>query len=300
MPGIDIGVTDTTQASGIIGVDASLRPSSDESTTITADPSTGGTTLAVTSASRFPSGSNYYVRVDDEYMLVTAGAGTTSWTVTRAQFGSTAAAHSIGATAFLMVAAQRVVPIRDDMILFDGLVAGFRTLGNAATTQSLFSIENGAGSTVLVKVKRLTIKTETAASTANLVTPDILATRPTALPTAGTTMTKGGQDTALTSNASVQIRSATGSDGGTATVIATAVAGTARLGHAFPSKQVTTSVGQIIHDDLNLLPSLVENDPVILRANQAILVTLTAAAAANNPASNHYVLSVAWEEIKTP
>jgi hypothetical protein len=38
------------------------------------------------------------IAVDSEFMLVTAGMGTTTWTVTRGYAGSTAAAHSDGAT----------------------------------------------------------------------------------------------------------------------------------------------------------------------------------------------------------
>jgi Tfp pilus assembly protein PilX len=50
------------------------------------------TTLTVASATGFPT-SSFTVRIDDEYMTVTGGFGTTSWTVTRGVNGSTAAAH---------------------------------------------------------------------------------------------------------------------------------------------------------------------------------------------------------------
>jgi Tfp pilus assembly protein PilX len=50
------------------------------------------TTLSVASATGFPT-SSFTIRIDDEYMNVTAGFGTTSWTVTRGVNGSTAAAH---------------------------------------------------------------------------------------------------------------------------------------------------------------------------------------------------------------
>lgn len=70
------------------------------SAALTADPGTGGTTIAVAGATRTPSSTPFEVLVDDEVMLVTAapltdGAGT--WTVTRAQRGTAAAAHAIGA-----------------------------------------------------------------------------------------------------------------------------------------------------------------------------------------------------------
>jgi prepilin-type N-terminal cleavage/methylation domain-containing protein len=59
-------------------------------------------TLSVASASGFPTSSPYIVKIDSEYVLVSGGAGTTSWTVRdvseRGYLGSTAAAHSAGAT----------------------------------------------------------------------------------------------------------------------------------------------------------------------------------------------------------
>ena len=55
-------------------------------------------TLPVLTAAGFPSSGQYPIKVDSEYMLVTAGQGTTSWTVTRAIWGTTIAAHAAGAT----------------------------------------------------------------------------------------------------------------------------------------------------------------------------------------------------------
>lgn len=66
-------------------------------TVTTADPGAGGTTLEVASAAGFPDTGSFYVLVDDEVMLVTAGASTMTWTVTRAQLGTTAVAHTVGA-----------------------------------------------------------------------------------------------------------------------------------------------------------------------------------------------------------
>jgi hypothetical protein len=55
------------------------------------------TTLNVGSASGFPS-SQFSIRIDDEYMNVTGGFGTTTWTVQRGVNGSTAATHASGQT----------------------------------------------------------------------------------------------------------------------------------------------------------------------------------------------------------
>lgn len=63
---------------------------------------TTGTTLTVTTASGFPLDGTYRVKVGDEIMDVTAGAGTTSWTVVRGKDGTTAATHAAAAGVFRM------------------------------------------------------------------------------------------------------------------------------------------------------------------------------------------------------
>ena len=50
------------------------------------------TTITVNSASGFPT-SAFNIRIDNEFMTVTGGFGTTTWTVTRGVNGSTAASH---------------------------------------------------------------------------------------------------------------------------------------------------------------------------------------------------------------
>ena len=66
-------------------------------TTLTGALTAASTTVTVASASGFPS-TAFVIRVDDEFMTVTAGFGTTTWTVTRASNGSTATTHVSGQT----------------------------------------------------------------------------------------------------------------------------------------------------------------------------------------------------------
>jgi hypothetical protein len=61
------------------------------------------TTLTVSSASGFPPADTFRIRLDDELLLVTAGAGTTAWTVTRGVEGSHARNHAAGATVLFTV-----------------------------------------------------------------------------------------------------------------------------------------------------------------------------------------------------
>jgi|GEM_PF-73962 len=60
--------------------------------------SASSTTVRVASASAFPQSGTFSIQIDNEIMNVTAGAGSTTWTVSRGSSGTTAAAHIIGAS----------------------------------------------------------------------------------------------------------------------------------------------------------------------------------------------------------
>ncbi len=62
--------------------------------------STSATSITVTSAAGFPAATGYSIMIDSEQMTVTAGFGTTTWTVTRGVGGTTAATHLINANVF--------------------------------------------------------------------------------------------------------------------------------------------------------------------------------------------------------
>jgi hypothetical protein len=70
----------------------------DVTTTLSGTITAGATSLSVASAAEFPSADPFTILIDGEVMLVTAGQGTTTWTVTRGYGGTTAAAHTSGAT----------------------------------------------------------------------------------------------------------------------------------------------------------------------------------------------------------
>lgn len=78
-------------------------------TTLAADIAAAATSLTVASASGFPGTSPFNILMDAEVMTVTAGAGTTTWTVTRAVSGA-AAAHSAGA----IVVVPRLIAANDN------------------------------------------------------------------------------------------------------------------------------------------------------------------------------------------
>lgn len=170
---------------------------------------------------------------------------------------------------------------------FQGSVSGFRTLGTGATPHNLLSIENTANSPVSVKVNRITVQLDaTAVLTAVML--QVKLSRATAIPTGGTELTKVALDPGLSSASNVIIRSATASDGGTATEI-TATAG-ATIWQKFLMR-MHTLVGQVLGIDFDLLPA-----PIILKANQAVLVQVTGTAG-SNPNTNHWIVNVSWEEM---
>ena len=69
-----------------------------ETTLSAAIETTDGTSISVTAYALFPAAAQFRVRIDDELLLVTDGAGTTTWTVERGAESTTAATHASGAT----------------------------------------------------------------------------------------------------------------------------------------------------------------------------------------------------------
>ncbi len=65
-----------------------------ESTTLDGSITAAVTTITVTSSADFPLEGEFRIQIESELLLVTAGWGTTSWTVTRGLDGTTAATHA--------------------------------------------------------------------------------------------------------------------------------------------------------------------------------------------------------------
>lgn len=71
------------------------------------------TTVDVSSAAGFPSLAPFRILIDSELMTVTAGAGTTSWVVTRGIEGTTPAAHNAGAVVSHIITAGALADLVD-------------------------------------------------------------------------------------------------------------------------------------------------------------------------------------------
>lgn len=66
-------------------------------TTLASPMTANSASLTVASNQSFPLTESFYIKVGNEIMLVTAGEGNTTWTVTRGVFNTTIAAHPTGA-----------------------------------------------------------------------------------------------------------------------------------------------------------------------------------------------------------
>jgi hypothetical protein len=177
-------------------------------------------------------------------------------------------------------------------ITYYGAGASFRILGTAATPHTLFTIENTAGSAVPVRIKRLICQLDATAVLVSVM-PLVKTSRCAAIPTGGTVLAKGNFNTLLASAANVILRGANASDGGVASAI------TATAGDIIWQQycmRMHTAVGQVLSIDNNCIPNICDTTPVILAANQALMVQVVASAGASNPATNHWFVQCMWEE----
>jgi hypothetical protein len=296
-----VGVTDTATGAGVAEVRARERGITDTGFSARPRPLTRarrGTTLAITAyPANWPTTGSFKVRVDSEVMVVTAGHSTTSLTVTRAQDGTTGAAHTTGAVVAMVMAEQYVIPTSERVVSGRGMVGSFRIVGTAAASpHNLFSLENASGSAVLVAVRSLQLRVDyTAAATA--VAPVIRSSRATGTPAGGTAATKVLMDSAGASSSSVTARGGASADGTNAAITGLTAGSTgweALIGRAH------TVVGQILTPPIDLLPPFMDIDPLILRAGETLLAQLVYTSTTDNPATNHYVLTATWDEFTLP
>jgi hypothetical protein len=295
MPSRPVGVTDTTNASGVAEVDTVERASPDIVTTTTADPGTG-TSLAVTLRDKFPQSGNFKIRVEAEVMLVTAGQGTGAgtFTVTRGQDGTTNVAHTSGVTVAYVVAVQRVSPIDERQVSYIGYAATFKTLGRAGTTgQKIFAIHNATGSKVLCDVDKITV--DLMQTVAKVVEPpDVRLWRFTAVPTNGSAVTKVPQDTTLTSNASVTLWQDSSADNtGCGTTLTVTLPAATVITQSWAARALTL-VGYEQFDREKFLDG--DGEVMTLRPLEGVCVFLDYTVATANPTTDKWIVTCRWVE----
>lgn len=312
MPLQQVNITKGTVATTSVGMDVMERASPDIFTVSTADPLSGGTTLAVASRTAFPQIANFKVRVENEVMLVTAGFGTGagSFTVTRGYDNTTAVAHTSGVTVNLVVGVQRIEPVdAGRQVSFKGRVATFRTPGRAVTTgQKTFAIHNGTGSPVIVDVHNIVIDmVQTVVKLVTVLPPVMRLYKFTAVPTNGTALVKTGEDSTLTSKSAVTVwgdASADGTSSATTLTIAAITNGSTTglltqmyapryLAHAAPTASSINPFMELI----DFAPFFTGEDEIIsLRALEGLAVHLDFTATTQNPITDMWSVSARWIE----
>lgn len=299
MPTNPAWIDDSSAASTKVGIDVLERPSPDLFTTTTADPGSGGTTLAVTANAKFPAVNGYKVRVENETMRVTAGAGTNSWTVTRGIDNTTAVAHTTGVTASLVVGVQRISPVSERVTTFLGRSGTFRTPGRAGTTgQKIFAIHNATGSPVNVNIHKITIDVvATVVKAVTVLPPVIRLVKFTAVPTNGTAMTKVAEDSNLTSSSSLTVWQDASADGTSSGTTLTVTLPAGFITQEFAPRLIT-AVGYEIADRMTFFEG--EDETITLRPLEGLCLNLDYVLATQNPVTDMYVVNVRWEEFLTP
>lgn len=175
-------------------------------------------------------------------------------------------------------------------VTFKGAAMFPVVVGNNATTQHLFSIENGVGSRVDVNIRRLTVQMDAVAALTSVM-PQVKVSRGVSI-SGGIILDKSKFSTLQTSDVGVSIRSALAE--GSAI---TATAGDT-IWQQFASRMHTV-VEQVIGLDESGLPRLVESSlfNLKLRPGESLLVTVIGATVASNAAlSNNWLVNCAWEE----
>jgi hypothetical protein len=97
------------------------------------------TTIVVNSHTGFPAAAQFRILIEDEILLVTAGAGTNSWTVLRAQEGTTAAGHADATSVIHVLTAGALAKFRADTVPSDT----YSNLPAAGLTGRLFLPSDG-------------------------------------------------------------------------------------------------------------------------------------------------------------
>ena len=212
MPTRHVWVDAGAAGSGKVPVDVIERGSDDIFTTTTESRTTGDTTVAVadrTLGGRAPSSGNFKARWEKEVVLVTGGhgSGAGSFTITRQQDGTAAAAHASGTVFAQVVGIQRVENVDSKQVTFKGRISTFRTPGRAGTAgQKILAAHTATASTILLDIDRVEVHLIQAAAAGvapTVIAPIVRLWKFTALPTNGTTLAKVPLDSAYVANAGV-------------------------------------------------------------------------------------------------
>ena len=173
-------------------------------------------------------------------------------------------------------------------ISFLGSIPSIVIQGNDALTQNLCTITNKIGSRVNIIIRRATVQVDTLAALATVM-PIIKLSRATSI-SGGAILSKTAWSTTQSSSDNVEIR----------TAIADGQPITATAGNTIWQQycgRMHTVVEQVLAEDENILPQLIETNNFIIRPGESLLVQVVSASVLSNAAlSNNWYTQFTWEE----
>jgi hypothetical protein len=177
-------------------------------------------------------------------------------------------------------------------ISFRGGVTAPVVVGNDATTQTLFCVENGIASRVNVLIRELHTDLDPIGAV-TAVMPLVKTSRGTGI-SGGIILAKGTLDTALTSDPAVVFRSAMGE-----TAPITATPGDVVFSQFLSRMHTAAEQSTLLQNEFgtSCLPYPLTAKDFVLRPGQSLIVRVVAAAGTSNAAlNNYYNAACVWEE----
>jgi hypothetical protein len=174
-------------------------------------------------------------------------------------------------------------------ITYTGAVSSQIALGNDKTTQNLFAVVNGANSRHNMQIRRVIIQLDSVGAL-TAVMPEVRIARVTGSVSGGVSIPKFPWDTTQTSDSEINFYQ-TISYGNPITASPATT-----IWQKFDARQ-HTQIGQFLSNDLPLLPTIVTDEPYILRPGQNLIAYVVGPAVTSNPGiSNSWFMQIAWEE----
>lgn len=195
---------------------------------------------------------------------------------------------------------QYFIPTTEEVVSYTGRAGTFRTPGRAGTAgQKIFALHNATGSSVVVKLEKITVDLAVTVIKAVTVLPPLVRLhRFTAVPTGGTALSKVAEDTTQTSSSSVTVWGDASADG---TSSGSALAVTIPAGNLLTQEyapRLITAVGYEMFDRTAYFDGADES--VRLRPLEGVVVELAYTVAGQNPVTDMWTVNARWREYTLP
>jgi hypothetical protein len=180
-------------------------------------------------------------------------------------------------------------------VTFHGTVKTLAIVGNDATTQNLFVIENGFKSRVNVVVRRLLLACDSLVALTSVQ--NLASTSRCSAVSGGVLLEKGAFNTSESSDANVMFRAQANE-----TALITATQGDiiwrqfiGRMHTAVEQQQPVSELETLEFN--NMLPVIVKTLDFVIRPGESLLIRVSAGTTASNAQnSTNYIVDCAWEE----